>query len=446
MKKKLLAGLITGLFIYGIAITHINAATFTFSGTITEVLIDNNSGTYSGTAVGDSFSGNFVYGDNADEASNIYTEPNERDWEFKGGPFSASITDGVTPTNFSIVNINIQNDWPLDAKSINFLALFGQNKSLGTPIDTWSSGGITEGAFWIDAPTPGDPDNENLANGMIMQVAFVSYDTTLYSGLDYQPLQPSTADLSLFLIEEADAAGNTLYSAVGLLTTIIPSDYMIAGNIGDTWTYANLDGSQFTWTLSEVVSGPNAGLLERGNDDSGMVYDLTNNVLTIHEWNKTPIDPPWNLAKIGLGQIDTLNDDPDDPSMYLFWKVPSITVQAGTFNDVLALVWLDDSFLPNSVNTELELNPNVAAAVTDIDYFVCDIGQIAYRGVEASTGESDGGFELVSTTVLNWKNVDFNNDGDVDGTDLVVCIENIQDISIENFAQYYGKSNECNPK
>ena len=130
--------------------------------------------------------------------------------------------------------------------------------------------------------------------------------------------------------------------------------------------------------------------------------------------------------------------------MYVFWKVPSITVQAGTFNDVLALVWLDDSFLPNSVNTELELNPNVTAAVTDIDYFVCDIGQIAYRGVEASTGESDGGFELVSTTVLNWKNVDFNNDGDVDGTDLVVYIENIQDMSIKNFAQYYGKSNECN--
>ena len=220
MKKKLLAGLFTGLFMFGIAITHVNAATFTFSGTITNVLIDSGSGTYSGTAVGDSFSGNFLYGDNAAQAWDIHTEPNERNWEFEGGVFGASITDGVTPTNFSIVNINIQNNWPLDADSVNFLnTLFGQNVLVGSPIDTWSSGGITDGAFWIDAPTPGDPDNENLANGMIMEVAFVSYDTTLYSGLDYQPLPPGTADLALFLIEEADADGNTLFSAVGLLDT-----------------------------------------------------------------------------------------------------------------------------------------------------------------------------------------------------------------------------------
>jgi len=165
--------------------------------------------------------------------------------------------------------------------------------------------------------------------------------------------------------------------------TVIPSDYMIAGDIGNTWTYANLDGSQFTWTLSEVASGPNAGLLERGNNDSGMVYDLTNNVLTIHELNKTPIDPTWGFvfSEIELGQVVTLNDDPDDPSMYLLWDIPSITVQAGTFNDVIALVWLDANFPANTANTQLGLDPLITSGVTDIEYFVRSIGRWNFKAL-----------------------------------------------------------------
>lgn len=188
--------------------------------------------------------------------------------------------------------------------------------------------------------------------------------------------------------------------------TVIPSDYMIAGSIGDTWTYENLDSTQFTWTLSEITSGENAGFLERGNNDSGMVYDLTNDVLTIHELNKTPIDPAWGfvISEIELGQVVTLNDDPVNPSMYLFWDIPSITVQAGTYNDVLALVWLDGNpiFGPNAANTLLGLDSLITtAAVTDIDFFARGVGQVAFAGIKASTGLSDGdGYELVSTSVV----------------------------------------------
>ena len=185
--------------------------------------------------------------------------------------------------------------------------------------------------------------------------------------------------------------------------TVIPSDYMIAGGIGDTWTYENLDSSQFTWTLSEVTSGPNTGFFERGDSTSGMVYDLTNNVLTIHELNKTTVDPSWGLvfSETELGQIVTLNDDPTNPSMYLLWDIPSITVQAGTFTDVLALVWLDENFSANAANTALGLNPLVTAGVTDIDFFARGVGQVAFAGIAASTGSSDGtGYELVGTTVV----------------------------------------------
>ena len=66
---------------------------------------------------------------------------------------------------------------------------------------------------------------------------------------------------------------------------------MIAGNIGDTWTYENLDSTQFTWTLSEVATGANAGRFEIGNSTSGMVYDVASNELNVYEFNKTPVDP-----------------------------------------------------------------------------------------------------------------------------------------------------------
>ena len=137
-----------------------------------------------------------------------------------------------------------------------------------------------------------------------------------------------------------------------------------------------------------------------------MVYDLTNDVLTIHELNKIPVDPAWGFvfSEIELGQVVTLNDNPVNPSMYLQWGIPSITVQAGTYDDVLALVWLDDNpiFGPNAANTLLGLDSLITtAAVTDIDFFARGVGQVAFAGIDASTGLSDNeGFELVSTTVI----------------------------------------------
>jgi len=178
---------------------------------------------------------------------------------------------------------------------------------------------------------------------------------------------------------------------------------MIAGEIGDTWTYENLDSTQFTWTLSDVTSGPYAGSIERGNVDSGMIYDLNSNVLTIRELHKVAVDPTWGFvfSEIELGQVVTLNDDPVDPSKYLLWNVPEITVQAGTYNDVLALVWLDDNFSANAANAQLGLDSLITAGVTDIDFFARGIGQVAFQGIAASTGLSDGtDFELVSTTVV----------------------------------------------
>ena len=93
-------------------------------------------------------------------------------------------------------------------------------------------------------------------------------------------------------------AAALLLSSIGTAETVVPSNYMIAGKIGDTWEYERLDNSRFTWILSQVASGSNAGRFERGNINSGMVYDLAGNVLTIYEGDKEPLIPPGILEKL----------------------------------------------------------------------------------------------------------------------------------------------------
>jgi len=183
--------------------------------------------------------------------------------------------------------------------------------------------------------------------------------------------------------------------------TVVPSDYMIAGNIGDTWDYENLDTTTFTLTLSTVASGPNAGRFKRGNGTLGTVYDVSGNDLSLYELDSNPLIPPLVIGESELGQVFTYNDDPVNPTMYLFWKVPSITIQAGTFNDVLAWVFLDANFSANVANTFLGLDPGITAGVTDINYYAQGIGELGLVGIDAGTGLSDGtGYELVSTSVV----------------------------------------------
>ena len=132
-----------------------------------------------------------------------------------------------------------------------------------------------------------------------------------------------------------------------------------------------------------------------------MVYDQAGNVLSIYELDKNALNPTLVIGETELEQVVTYNDEPVNPTMYLFLKVPTITVQAGTFSDVLAWVFLDGAFGANSVNTILGLDPLITAAVTDVNYFALGIGEVAYLGIDAATGNSDGlGHELVSTSVV----------------------------------------------
>lgn len=193
-----------------------------------------------------------------------------------------------------------------------------------------------------------------------------------------------------------------LFTANTNAATVIPSNYMVAGDIGDTWTYSTIDGTQLTWTLSEITSGTNAGRRQIGDDVSSMIYDLTGNVLSIYQvYGIPPFDAPIVYSETELGQVVTLNDDPINPSMYLFLDMPSITVQAGTFNDVLAVVWFDGNYSANVANNQLGLDPQITAGVTDIDYYARGIGMVKYTDIDAGTGLiGNEYYELASTTVV----------------------------------------------
>lgn len=199
------------------------------------------------------------------------------------------------------------------------------------------------------------------------------------------------------LLSTAYACVLVFYSLTLSAATVVPSDYLAAGSPGDTWRYERHDSSQFIWTLSAITAGTNNGRMKLGNSSEWIVYDVINNVFTIYETHAGIISPP--LAFPASAQTDQMITTSGQE--FLFLTAPSITVQAGTFSNVLGIVWLDSAFGPNSMNTQLGLGSAITAAVTDVDLYVGGVGLVQHVGVDAATGSIDGGFELVSTAPAN---------------------------------------------
>lgn len=172
-----------------------------------------------------------------------------------------------------------------------------------------------------------------------------------------------------------------------------PADYLIAGDVGDSWDYVDQQTGNFTWTLEEITVGVNAGRMKLGNSTKWFVYDVVGGVITVYEDTGTPINPPLTFPASHDTDIVASVAGED----VAFVLLPSLTVQSVTYNDVLAVAWLDSNFPANIMNTALGLNAITASGVTDVDYYARDVGHIKFYGVAASTGANDGsGFELIS--------------------------------------------------
>lgn len=200
----------------------VHAANLPFRAAIVEVQVDAGTSRYSGLQVGDSFGGDFNYGDSAAQAAEIVVEDNEQDWTFVGGTFGASLTDGTNAVSGALVAINVQNDVPLEADELAaFSAVPGASAiTAGTPVDVWTAGSIELGATFIADPTPEDPENESLANGVAFELAFVFLDTTVFADTSFRVMPPASGALAgaILNVVEADASGNIIFSAIAVLS------------------------------------------------------------------------------------------------------------------------------------------------------------------------------------------------------------------------------------
>ena len=119
---------------------------------------------------------------------------------------------------------NVQNNEPIDADDADLVNLLvgADIASANDLIDTWGVSTLSDGAFFDQF--------DNLRDGTEFQAFFLTLDTSLYSDVSYKPVPPrvGTVELAGFFIEEADAGGNTVFLAAGLLHTFVdarPGDF-----------------------------------------------------------------------------------------------------------------------------------------------------------------------------------------------------------------------------
>ena len=193
-----------------------NAETVTFSwfGTIVSVEVDDRTGIFRGSRVGETFSGTFSY--DPDVANIIGLDTSDGDeiielgvdvWvEYFLGSGSATITDGRTQVIANKATLGITTDIPVGEEGREILSnLFGKDVPLGTLVDVWGLD-FGDGNF-------------------VVEVAYVSL-VNMHDDLLFRPNPPWTPprfpndpvnQIAVFFIEELDDQGMEIYSAVGVV-------------------------------------------------------------------------------------------------------------------------------------------------------------------------------------------------------------------------------------
>ena len=207
------------------------AAAVSFTGHIVEVVQDSG-GVFTGTTINTEFSASFTYPDVGGPST--INEPDEADYEVVG---NHSLNQGPTVVTGSEINVNIQDNQPLDQEEADFInTLLNPNPpiTVGTPVDTWTIGGLQLGAYEND-PTPDDGDDtELLFSGVGFEFSLLSLDDTLFDDLSYRPVPPAfdEVDLRVFVVREADDAGNLIFEAIGIIDQLTP-DHVFADDFED---------------------------------------------------------------------------------------------------------------------------------------------------------------------------------------------------------------------
>jgi len=184
-----------------------SAAVINFSGQL-DAVTDLGGARYSGSTLGQVFSGSFSYGVES-EASTDPLFPG--DYDFTSPPYGGLLTDGTTATSGSTtepVQVTVDDNVVLDQDTAGLL-----NTLLGTSL---SAGNVVDIAD-IDTQFV-SPTGEQIVFGL----SFISLDPTAWSGVDFANFPPESGniDQAIFFITEQDASDNLLFEGFGKLDTV----------------------------------------------------------------------------------------------------------------------------------------------------------------------------------------------------------------------------------
>jgi len=166
------------------------------------------------------------------------------------------------------------------------------------------------------------------------------------------------------------------------------------------FTYSYPPGfADITVTLTVEGSGDYAGHYRAGGfitpDPSRyqwVIFDWDATSMIIYATSSGKLDPPAHLPRIL--PLDQLIDNPleDDVAWYCT-KLPSLTVPAGIFQDVVVWFNLDKNTKPNLVNDLYGLS-GLPYGICGAEWYGHSVGQLQELSVDAYTGETQWFFAL----------------------------------------------------
>ena len=156
--------------------------------------------------------------------------------------------------------------------------------------------------------------------------------------------------------------------------------------MGDFWTYSFISPqgtSDFTTHLTQVNSGLFSGKYRLGNyidiidspHEQYFIFDLDAGGINVYATEQGVLPEPATINALQKLDEVVASPFPGDASWY-FQKIPSLTVLAGTFHDVLVTINVGP-FGPTKANTTFGLD-HLSQGVTHVQW-VAGIGKIQDR-------------------------------------------------------------------
>ena len=186
--------------------------------------------------------------------------------------------------------------------------------------------------------------------------------------------------------------------------------YFAAGNVGDFWTYTFISPQgtpDFTTHLTRVTSGPLSGKYRLGDyvdiidlpHLQFFIFDLDTGGIIIYETEGGVLPEPVTINAVQRLDEVVPSPFPGDTSPWYFQRVPSLTVLAGTFHDVLVHISLG-SFGPTKANTTFGLD-HLSQGVTHVEWMAAGKGKIQDRDYN-DQGDILFEYQLKATSVSSF--------------------------------------------